>query len=458
MTRRDGMGWVGSSLKLDTMISSDSSTDLSAEMKYLEFESSSPKRITGQRQKPTKNKPDMRNPQSSVRHTMENGSRCMPQGSMDVLPPPPPPPGVLSPRRKFQHNTYSNTTTCTENDSRGTLSKSQKSSQENALISLLKEMRAMEQKIIKSTEEHAKERQALMDVMARQGKYIESLEQNIASKKTALGKILRQLDRFATGCSKFPSASVKKLSDALHHQVNEWDKNFDIDVVGANTAATSDQSTMEKLQSLHFELKELKHENHVLKERLRRSGGKVDTCMKIDNSDEVSHLSGMTSTSKLINAMSGFLNDFESNRLTHGLTSPRTRVRNEVIPLNDVPERNENALKVSSPLCGDRSLKPMSRYSSSSGNQRSHPQLKHDSRSKTTVQMNTTPQILSPKSIRNQKSHCHVYTERSSVKVSWDDSSQKSQWRRPMTIQTLGFNEDFGDENGHVWEDGESEV
>ncbi|KAL7527336.1 hypothetical protein ACHAWF_002141 [Thalassiosira exigua] len=218
------------------------------------------------------------------------------------------------------------------------------SSQQRALLSLLQELRSVEGRLTRQAEEHAGERATLVQSLDQQARRVAELERerdDLARRRELdrrrLGGVLTRLDRFATGCWKFDSASVKKMSEALRVQVREWGKAYSVDVSGGLASpgedAALEATTMEKVQSMHLEIKELKEKNRALRERIKRgakrrskhlrgrSGGEVTSGLSQDG-DEASHMSGvthmtgataitattsMTAGTKLMDAMSGFL-------------------------------------------------------------------------------------------------------------------------------------------------------
>ena len=87
-------------------------------------------------------------------------------------------------------------------------------------------MRSLEQRSQRHQRDHAAKRNALMETLSQQSARIATTEsslrtlreENDALRKRT-GSMLAKLNRFANGCWKFPSASVKKMSEALHIQV-----------------------------------------------------------------------------------------------------------------------------------------------------------------------------------------------------------------------------------------------
>ena len=140
------------------------------------------------------------------------------------------------------------------------------------------------------------------------------------------------------------------MSDALRHQVKEWRKKYQLqpadeqhsgkcdgDNQGGSSEPEPELSDMKKMQAMHLQIRELKKENELLKESLRRKSnhggyfyegevvrkqaannhqhGRDDRANDHycnDHSDDQSNLTGFASSSKLIDAMSGFLHDYES--------------------------------------------------------------------------------------------------------------------------------------------------
>jgi len=209
--------------------------------------------------------------------------------------------------------------------------------QQNALLTLLNEMRSLELKSQQQARDYAVERASLVETLSHQVGYISQLEQTRASLigenailRRRLAAMLTRLDRFATGCWQFSSASVKKMSEALHIQVQEWRKTYGIET-NVNAPSPEEEeaieaTTMEKMQSMHLEIAELKRMNRELRKRmLRRSseqaknnGSSVCGGGSSEYDDEVSHMTGITQmtattsmttspTAKLMTAMAGFL-------------------------------------------------------------------------------------------------------------------------------------------------------
>ena len=338
---------------LQSIVSSDSrdeSEDLSREMNLLDREEDTYNVSSSSSGEVASNL----NPIARLR-SRQNKSKSASSVAAAQQPPPPPPPPQQHPRHhKDNHHT-------------STSSFGDVASQRNALVSLLQEMRTLEQKMKQQTTDYTQERAALMQSLEQQSKYISQLEQSQQSLqqqneayKHQLQGILIKLDKFATGCWKFSSASVKKMSEALSIQVHQWGRQYHIDTTNGLSSPAEveaiERTAMEKLQSMHLDIKRLKEENHELKERTKRAAGSSDgsgknrrrrekqqhsanglgsiesdsrsvTSGMIDNSDEMSHLSGLTqmtcataltSTTKLMDAMSGFLNDHEGKQQHHG--------------------------------------------------------------------------------------------------------------------------------------------
>lgn len=215
---------------------------------------------------------------------------------------------------------------------------SHKSNQEKALIKLLAEMRDLEKKMNTQAAAHEAERQKLQNTVNQQQQEITSLKQSnhkLAVSKTqaehALRKVLTQLDRFSTGCWQFPSNSVKKMSEALHTQLQEWKRTLNEEELSPEDEYL-EKSTMEKMQQLHLEVKQLRAENMTFKKDVRHSSkksGRRSAAKQISSSrsgvatdDEASNLSGMSSTilsgmlesPKMDKAMKGFLNSPTKSR------------------------------------------------------------------------------------------------------------------------------------------------
>ena len=235
--------------------------------------------------------------------------------SNQSAPPPPPPPSSQAPAGS-----------------------SQKSNQEKALITLLGEMRDLEKRMNAQAAEFEAERQQFQETINQQKQRMESLE---ASKKQAeytLRKVFTQLDRFSQGCWEFPSNSVKKMSEALHTQLLEWRRTINEEELDPEEKFM-EKSAMEKMQTLHLEVKQLREENLALKKQTRdnrkanyqRGASSRSTSSRSGLSgggddDDQSNLSGMSSTilsgmmesPRMTEAMSGFL---------RSPTKPRTSSR-----------------------------------------------------------------------------------------------------------------------------------
>jgi len=200
---------------------------------------------------------------------------------------------------------------------------------QKALLSLLKDMRSLEQQMESQKQSYINEKATLTNTVSQQATYISELQQTneelhkqnqILNKQ--LSTMLSKLDRFATGCWKFQSSSVKKMSSALHNQLREWNKLYQQQVV-VNANVTEDKTnnsnnmttalsvtcsqeeeeamelvTMEKLMNMELEIQELKKMNCDLKEKLsQRSDRKKKTKKKnkMEDGDE-SIFSGIDDT------------------------------------------------------------------------------------------------------------------------------------------------------------------
>lgn len=254
-------------------------------------------------------------------------------------------------------------------------SSSQQNNQKQALLSLLQQLKQSETSHARTQKQYENEKATLLETISKQEEHLNivysklnqaqtELEKIRESKpeKIALAKILHQLSKFAKGCHDYSqtsnSASVRKMSDALKIQVGEWAKCHDVDLLHGSSSANEAENTssMEIIQALQLEVKMLRLENAVLKKqrgaRARdqpdsachaedhksvnaRLGSKYGTDAGssnfhvpnavVDDSDEVSHLSGTTSMSSgtKISAMAGFLTDFDDIR--HNNESRSTR-------------------------------------------------------------------------------------------------------------------------------------
>ena len=242
-----------------------------------------------------------------------------PASSTAAMVPPPPPPTSPPPKMKHQ-----------KDSSRGDSSQSNK----KALISLLKEMRSLETSF-------ELERASLQSTISEQSQQISALEKSNRELKhensklhEGMNTVLSKLDRFATGCWKFSSPSVKKLSEALHFQVVEWSRQYGADnshaLCSAEEAAAMEQTTLEKVQDMHMTISRLKKERIDLREKIKRYNNRKKRAVEDD--DETSHFSGITmmtaatsmsattnvsSTTKLSSAMAKLLVDSDANQQTN---------------------------------------------------------------------------------------------------------------------------------------------
>ena len=220
---------------------------------------------------------------------------------------------------------------------------------ETALITLLHEMRTLEQQLQQETTSHANEREDLLRQLTRTNKELtqlqhdnEALRRENASLKTKISAILAKLDNFATKCWRFNSASVKKMSEALHIQIHEWSaqlqSSYNIASVVTDSSSQDEEeamrtNTMDKLQNMHLEIQNMKRENRKMRSKMKRYQNQLR--MDDNTSDEISHMSGITqltcatsittgttSTARLMDAMAGFLNEHEGKS---GRYSPKMR-------------------------------------------------------------------------------------------------------------------------------------
>jgi hypothetical protein len=257
--------------------------------------------------------------------------------------------------------------------------------QQNALVTLLNEMRSLEIKSQQQTRDYAVERASLVETLSQQVGYISQLEQTQASLigenavlHRRLAAMLTRLDRFATGCWQFSSASVKKMSEALHIQVHEWRKTYGIET-NMNSSSPEEEeaieaTTMEKMQSMHLEIAELKRLNRELRKRmLRRSSelaknnGSVCGGGSSEYDDEVSHMTGITQmtattsmttspTAKLMTAMAGFLTAHDKDGRQDGedeedesQSHPRDPPDDVLVTVDDTtPKTGSNTLRMKS--------------------------------------------------------------------------------------------------------------
>jgi len=199
---------------------------------------------------------------------------------------------------------------------------------QKALLSLLKDMRSLEQQMESQKQSYINEKATLTNTISQQATYISELQQtneelNQQNKilKKQLSTMLSKLDKFALGCWKFHSSSVKKMSSALHTQLREWNKLYQQQVV-VNANITEDKTsnsnnmttalsvtcsqeeeeamelvTMEKLMNMELEIQKLKRMNCDLKEKLsqRSDRKKKKKENKMEDGDE-SIFSGIEDT------------------------------------------------------------------------------------------------------------------------------------------------------------------
>ena len=238
--------------------------------------------------------------------------------NQSALPPPPPPPPPSS--------------------AQAPASSSQKTNQEKALITLLGEMRDLEKRMNAQAAEFEAERQQFQETINQQNQQMESLEASKNQAEYTLRKVFTQLDRFSQGCWEFPSNSVKKMSEALHTQLLEWRRTINEEELDPEEQFM-EKSAMEKMQTLHLEVKQLRGENLALKKETRdnrkanyqrgtssRSTSSRSGLSGGGDDDDHSNLSGMSSTilygmmesPRMTEAMSGFL---------RSPTKPRTSSR-----------------------------------------------------------------------------------------------------------------------------------
>lgn len=318
-----------------------------------------------------------------------------------AMPPPPPktpPPSSLRFRNKLNNiPTKTNSSGVSPSSSpnsesfhaKNIISNSQTDQQNKTLVSLLQEMRTLENR----SSQHAIERSILLETLSQKSAYTKQLEDKLTALQKQndtlekqLGIVFTKLERFATGCWRFPSSSVKKMSEALHIQVQEWRHTYphktsshgeNQDIVRTPENEALARSTMEKLQSFHLESKQLKEENQRLKAQLKRiksssggrskkrgnatmanGGGSGSGCSGGDDtgvaqvssgidsqSDEVSHMSGVTQIShatKLVDAMSTFLNEDDQN--------PQSQLRHEGHEQQHKQQQQQSRTTSSAPL------------------------------------------------------------------------------------------------------------
>ena len=214
-----------------------------------------------------------------------------------------------------------------QHSSDSTSSSSSSQQHQKALLSLLKDMRSLEQQMESQKQSYINEKATLTNTISQQATYISELQQTneelhqqnkILNKQ--LSTMLSKLDKFATGCWKFHSSSVKKMSSALHTQLCEWNKlyqqqvavnaNPNVDNTNSNNMTTAlsvtcsqeeeeamELVTMEKLMNMELEIQELKRMNCDLKEKLsqRSDRKKKKKENKMEEGDE-SIFSGIEDT------------------------------------------------------------------------------------------------------------------------------------------------------------------
>ena len=286
-------------------------------------------------------------------------------------PPPPPPPQAPPPQLHLQ----SNYVRLNENDNRSvvtsasaltsgitvtrTFSQSQKqiaalkqqerarqetADHKKALLSLLQQLKDSETSHSALQHQYESEKAQLLQRISKQEQHIievcerlEAAEYKLANNQmnnAPLTKVLKQLSNFTKGCTDYAetskSASVKKMSDALRIQVSEWAKCHEVDL---ENTQDDEISSLDMIHELQIEIKMLKRENANLRKRsssrnvtrvtsIDSSGASVRSVNShgsksaIDDSDEVSQLSGVTSMSSCtkMSAIGSFPNDFDGKR------------------------------------------------------------------------------------------------------------------------------------------------
>lgn len=316
---------------------------------------------------------DQRDEQNNVNSQLYN--------TREVNPPPPPPPPPQAPPPQSQ----SNYVRLNENDNRSvvssasaltngitvtrTFSQSQKqiaalkqqemarqetADHKRALLSLLQQLKDSETSYAALQHQYESEKAKLMQHVSQQEQHInevcerlEAAESKLANNQmnnAPLTKVLTQLSKFTEGCNDYAvtskSASVKKMSDALHIQVREWARCHKVDLENAQDDAFS---SMDMIHELQIEIKMLKRENANLRKSscyrnvtratsMDSNGASIRSVNShgsksaIDDSDEVSQLSGVTSMSSCtkMSAIGSFPNDFEGGKPSakHSLPIP----------------------------------------------------------------------------------------------------------------------------------------
>ncbi|KAL3783051.1 hypothetical protein ACHAWO_006625 [Cyclotella atomus] len=220
-------------------------------------------------------------------------------------------------------------------------SRQEKADHKKALLSLLLQLKESETSHASLQKQYQAEKAELISHISKQEEHmnevykrLESTEMELAKRKKEnipLVKVLNQLSNFAKGCNEYAktsnSASVKKMSDALKVQVKEWAKVHEVKL--ANTEE-EEQSSMDVIHELQMEIKMLKAENAKLKKHSGTArnvaSGETSTLSAgssyshgskatMDDSDEISQMSGVTSMSSCtkMSAVAAFPTNFDES-------------------------------------------------------------------------------------------------------------------------------------------------
>ena len=361
--------------KLDTIVSSDScsllSDTLSFEHRHLD-DVNSPRSALMSAADEWYGRNDVTDERDDTNNTQSEVVR-----EVSPPPPPPPPPSQLSASSQEQAQQQSSYVRLNDSDTRSVvsgvsaltsgiavtrtfsqsqkqiaslkqqeLSRQQTADHKKALLALLQQLKESETSHAALQKQYQSEKTEMMQHISKQEEHLndvykrlEAAEIELAKRcqkkdNASLVKVLMQLSKFANGCNDYAktsnSASVKKMSDALKVQVGEWAKVHEVDMSNEQEVETS---SMDMIHELQLEVKMLKLENAKLKKHSNSKsvrhvaldeskGGSASSVnsqgskVAVDDSDEVSQLSGFTSMSSgtKMSALAAFPSDFDDRR------------------------------------------------------------------------------------------------------------------------------------------------
>ena len=360
--------------KLETIVSSDScslrSNTLSFELRHLD-EVNSPRSALMSAADEWYGRDDPRDERDDTNNTQSDIVREV------SPPPPPPPPPPQDPPQQQQAQPQSSYVRLNDNDSRSVvsgisaltsgiavtrtfsqsqkqiaslkqqeLSRQQTADHKKALLALLQQLKESETSHAALQKQYQSEKAEMLQHISKQEKHLndvykrlEAAEIELAKRSqkkdnASLVKVLMQLSKFANGCNDYAktsnSASVKKMSDALKVQVGEWANVHEVDL---GSVQEVEASSMDMIHELQMEVKMLKLENSKLKKNPNsksvrqaalgdirgastKSANSQGSKVALDDSDEVSQLSGVTSmsSSTKMSALGAFPSDFDDGR------------------------------------------------------------------------------------------------------------------------------------------------